>query len=134
VLDGAAIPTSDDLTQGTFTMAGRVLGAAMLPSDALAQLAAHEGEELGFWFLLDKERAVYAYLSLRMQFPVRKVLPFARRVDCDDIAAIVVSDEEHATGSVLRIHDGAMSGDEVRGWTRSLDQWLAQARKETQAP
>lgn len=99
---------------------------------ALAELAAYQDAELGFWFLLDNESAVYNDYSLRVQFPTRKVIPFAWRVDCDDIAAVVISDRERRTGSIVRIHDGAMPGDEIRGATVSLDEWLDQARKEAE--
>lgn len=61
--------------------------------------------------------------GLRKRYPDRALVPFARRVDCDDIACFDGSD---ITGNpaVYIVHDYASPGWEQRGRYASFSDWL----------
>lgn len=51
--------------------------------------------------------------AMEARYPPRRVLPFARRDDCDDVACIVIHDDNRLTGSVIIVHDYASPEFEV---------------------
>lgn len=89
------------------------------------------GEQyFGGWFLLEEDAAAVNRDKLGQLYPGRKILPFARRWDSDDVACLVLNDPEHPRGTVLLIHDGAMRGVEVEMVMNSFAQWFEQAQEE----
>lgn len=87
-------------------------------------------QDFGGWFLLDERGAIANRTELGQLYPGRKLLPFARRCDSDDVACLISNDPEHLRGTDLLIHDGAMRGCEVEGAVDTLAQWFEQAREE----
>jgi hypothetical protein len=78
--------------------------------------------DLGAWTVLDAGHAVALGHGLRQRYPARSVVPFARRVDNDDVACFDVE----APGAVVVIHDYASAGWEARVY-RDFYAWLRQA-------
>jgi hypothetical protein len=78
--------------------------------------------DLGAWTVLDAGHAVALGHCLRQRYPARSVVPFARRVDNDDVACFDVE----APGAVVVIHDYASAGWEARVY-RDVYAWLQQA-------
>jgi len=76
------------------------------------------------WQVLEPELAEKLATALRGRYPVRKVIPFARREDSDDVACIVVQDPERRTGSVLVVHDYASPGWEVEAEFIDVATWI----------
>ena len=60
--------------------------------------------------------------GLRKRYPTRRVVPFARRQDCDDVACWDLD-----AGGVTVIHDFAQAGWEQRGRYADFGDWLRQA-------
>lgn len=78
------------------------------------------------WEMLQPVLAQKLAVALHGRYPPRKVIPFARREDSDDVACVVVHDPERPPGSVVVIHDYASPGwevvaefDDVGGWLGS---------------
>lgn len=97
---------------------------------AFSQWLATGEQDFGGWFLLDERGAFANRTELGRLYPGRKILPFARRGDRDDVACLVLNDLKHPRGTILLIHDGAMPGYEVEGVIASLTQWFEQAQEE----
>ncbi|MBH5328965.1 hypothetical protein H9Q10_04695 [Eikenella sp. S3360] len=79
--------------------------------------------DFDIWYLLDAERAKIRYDGLQNRYPTRKLIPFARRDDCDDIACFEIG----KGGKVQLIHDFAGPGWEQRREFPDCWVWLAQA-------
>lgn len=67
--------------------------------------------------------------GLKNRFPSRLLVPFARRVDCDDVACFEGSD---SSGNPLIhiVHDYASPGWEQRGILKSFTEWLGMAEED----
>jgi hypothetical protein len=94
------------------------------------------------WLFLDSAEALlHRYEGLRKRYPSRLVLPFARRHDCDDVAAFVIKSEGHRASGVVLIHDFAQAGMEVDAayptfwdWYRSaVEDFIERQREEEDA-
>lgn len=75
------------------------------------------------WYLLDSESALTHYQGLQVRYPERRLIPFARRDDCDDLACFEIG----KSGRVQLIHDFANSGWEQRKEFQDLWKWLEAA-------
>ncbi len=78
------------------------------------------------WYLIPEEQAQRRLLALQERYPNRKLIPFARRDDNDDIACFEVGKENR----VQIIHDFASSGFEQRTELQDLWEWVENAVKE----
>lgn len=79
------------------------------------------------WYLLDAQALRAMYRTINARYPVRTVVPFARRRDTDDVATFVVTDPRHDQGMVLTIHDYSSPGFEIEGSFPTLAAWLEAA-------
>ena len=60
-------------------------------------------------------------------YPIREVIPFARRDDNDDVACFVSRDPEQEAGQVIIIHDFASLGYEVVARMKTFWDWFKYA-------
>ncbi|GHF35346.1 hypothetical protein GCM10010218_15720 [Streptomyces mashuensis] len=74
------------------------------------------------WWILDGEQLRGRVRGLRERYPKRKLVPFARREDNDDVACW---DLEH--GDVVIIHDFASAGWEQSRRFAHFNDWLRRA-------
>lgn len=56
------------------------------------------------WQFLDGAACRSIYDELRLQYPAHHFLPFARRLDDDDVACVIVSSADHPVGAVVNVH------------------------------
>lgn len=82
------------------------------------------------WYLLDGNALHAMYRTINARYPARKVVPFARRRDTDDVATFVVTDPQRNQGTILIVHDYSSPGFEVEGSFPTLAEWLAAAAEE----
>lgn len=82
--------------------------------------------DFDFWYLMPKEQVPERIHGLIERYPNRKLIPFARRDDCDDIACF-----EIGKGSRVQIiHDFASEGWEQRGEYDDFWAWMQVAIEE----
>lgn len=74
------------------------------------------------WDILYDERLQLQYEGLKERYPKRNVIPFAVRLDCDDVACINLKDKK-----VIIIHDYASEGWERRSVYNTFWDWFRQA-------
>lgn len=77
------------------------------------------------WWILEGERLRGLFATVRRMYPARRLIPFAKRQDNDDIACFDLD-----SGKISIIHDFASPGWEQRGEGRIFDtfeDWLRQA-------
>ena len=79
-----------------------------------------------FWYLMTKEQTEIRIKGLRNRYPMRKLVPFARRDDCDDIACFEVG----KNGKVQIIHDFASCGYEQKQEYENFWSWFRSAINE----
>ena len=79
--------------------------------------------DFDIWHLLDSHWAAELYRGLQTRYPNRKLIPFAKRSDCDDTACFEIG----KGGTVQLIHDFAGPGWEQRQEFPDCWAWLAQA-------
>ena len=79
------------------------------------------------WHLLTDDEFDYLFAGLNERHPHRRVIPFARRADNDDVACFVVSDPDQPAGQVIVVHDFASPGYEVVKRLRNCWEWLRYA-------
>ena len=79
--------------------------------------------DFDIWHLLDSDWAAELYQGLQTRYPDRKLIPFAKRSDCDDTACFEIG----KGGTVQLIHDFASPGWEQRQEFPDCWAWLAQA-------
>ena len=72
---------------------------------------------------MDYDQAAYRIKSLQERYPERKLVPFARRDDNDDIVCFDID----RGGRVQKIHDFASSGWEQRKDYESFWDWFREA-------
>lgn len=75
------------------------------------------------WYLFDTERAINRMNGLKQRYPNRKLIPFATRDDCDDIACFDIKQDK----KVFIIHDYASIGYEQREEFDNIWEWLRYA-------
>ena len=68
--------------------------------------------------------------SMARQFPDRRVIAFARRLDADAVVCVVLSDRTLKRGQVVVVHDDAMAGHEVDEQFASIAEWTKAALEE----
>ena len=79
-----------------------------------------------FWYLMSKEQVEARITELMKRYPNRKLIPFARRDDCDDIACFEVGKD----AKIQIIHDFASEGWEQRGEFNDFWDWMKSALDE----
>lgn len=77
------------------------------------------------WYLIESNQATRRYHDLKERYPNRKLIPFARRGDNDDIACFEIGKENR----VQLIHDFTTEGFEQRGEFDDLWEWVESAVK-----
>ncbi|WP_198319346.1 hypothetical protein [Actinopolyspora erythraea] len=75
------------------------------------------------WLVLEGEGLMERYAGLRKRYPGRNVIPFARRIDNDDIACWDLDRDAR----VVIVHDFASPGWERQGEFESFYDWLRRA-------
>lgn len=82
--------------------------------------------DLDWWYLMCSEDVETRLPGLQKRYPQRKLIPFARRDDSDDIACFEVG-----KGTTVQIiHDFASSGYEQRGEYVTTWEWFQDAVEE----
>lgn len=81
-------------------------------------------------FLWDNE-INSVFIGLKQRYPLRRLVPFARRSDNDDIACFDAS-EVSKDPDVIIIHDFASPGWEIRGKCNDFMCWVDMARSESE--
>ncbi|MDX1994450.1 MAG: hypothetical protein SF029_18855 [bacterium] len=79
------------------------------------------------WRFLEAEECQDLFSVLRQLYSGNVLLPFARRMDNDDVACLVVQSQEYTTSSVLIVHLFASSGDEVDHIHETFWDWFRAA-------
>lgn len=82
--------------------------------------------DLDLWYLMSNEQVLTRIEGLKKRYPTRKLIPFARRDDNDDIACFEVDKED----KVQIIHDFASEGFEQRFEYNNLWDWFKEAIEE----
>jgi len=75
------------------------------------------------WYLMDRDQVMSRMEGLRLRYPQRELVPFARRDDNDDLACW----EKGRGESVLVIHDFASAGHEDRARFGDFWSWFRSA-------
>ncbi|OCF96948.1 hypothetical protein [Gilliamella sp. wkB308] len=84
-----------------------------------------------WWFLYEFENFAKQWLfELKKQYPTRKLIPFAKASNTDDIVCFDGSDKS-GNPTVYFVHAFASSGWENRGSVCDFDEWLKQAKEES---
>jgi len=78
---------------------------------------------LDVWYFMTKEQVIVRQKGLKERYPNRRLLPFARRGDNDDIACFEIGQGE----KVFVIHDFASSGYEQRQIFNCVWDWFKYA-------
>lgn len=76
-----------------------------------------------FWYFMPNEQVLERINGLKKRYPSRKLIPFARRDDNDDIACFEVGKEP----KVQIIYDFASEGYEQRGEYDDFWSWMRAA-------
>ncbi|WP_461612169.1 hypothetical protein [Clostridium sp. Marseille-QA1073] len=82
--------------------------------------------DFDLWYIMDEEKILNRFKGLKERYPNRKLIPFARRDDNDDIACFEVDKGER----VQIIHDFASVGCEQRKEYNDFWTWLEEAIRE----
>jgi hypothetical protein len=98
------------------------------PKELIALLS-NEGIDIGPWQILHGEWLEVRYKGVKERYPERSLIPFARRLDDDDIACFDVSSPSVERG-VQIIHDFASAGWEERETYLGFNEWLEAAKEE----
>ena len=86
----------------------------------LKDLVSEGNVDFGIWYLMNDEQTSRRFEGLQIRYPERKLYPFARRDDNDDIACF-----EDADNNIVHIiHDFADSGWEQKEVLSNIDAWL----------
>ncbi len=82
--------------------------------------------DFDLWYLMTKEQVEIRIRGLQERYPKRRLIPFARRDDSDDIACFEVERD----GKVQIIHDFASAGYEQRKEYDCFWDWFMDAIEE----
>lgn len=87
----------------------------------LKDLVSEGRVDFGVWYLMKDDKTVRRFQGLQKRYPRRRLYPFARRDDNDDIACF----ENDDNSLVHIIHDFAGIGWEQKEVFPTIDSWLA---------
>lgn len=73
------------------------------------------------WRILDQDQNSNYTQEIKERYPNRKLIPFAVRVDCDDIACWDLSKESQ---KIYIIHDFASEGWEEQAVFENFEAWM----------
>lgn len=76
-----------------------------------------------FWYLLTENQIKERIVGLNKRYPLRRLIPFAKRDDCDDIACFELTKD----GTVQIIHDFASEGYEQKKEYNTFWDWFKDA-------
>lgn len=79
--------------------------------------------DFDLWYMMDEGQVLRRIEGLNQRYPNRKLIPFARRDDNDDIACFEIGKGE----KVQIVHDFASEGYEQRKEFEDFGQWLEAA-------
>lgn len=79
--------------------------------------------DFDLWYIMDEKQVLQRIEGLKQRYPKRKLIPFARRDDNDDIACFEVDKGE----KVQIIHDFASEGYEQRKEYNDFWEWMENA-------
>lgn len=79
--------------------------------------------DFDYWYFMSQSDVASRMPALMERYPNRKLVPFARRDDCDDIACFEIGKED----CVQIIHDFASAGWEQRGEYLDFWAWMKSA-------
>ena len=82
--------------------------------------------DFDLWYLMQQEQAILRIKGLKERYPSRKLIPFARRDDSDDIACFEVGKKDR----VQIIHDFSSEGYEQRKEYACFWNWFRDAVNE----
>lgn len=82
--------------------------------------------DFDLWYIMDGGQVLQRLEGLKKRYPNRKLIPFARRDDNDDIACFEVGKGE----KIQIVHDFASEGYEQRREYEDFWQWLEVAVRE----
>jgi len=91
--------------------------------EKLSELLNNDEIDFGPWQLLHGKWLNVRFAGLKQRYPNLELIPFARRLDDDDVACFDIS-EKRSVPKVRIIHDFASSGWEERGSFENFDMWL----------
>lgn len=111
--------------------AGVIPSGFIYPSDYLDFSKKGSFPDLRPWSFLWENELDSLADGLKKRYPNRSLVPFARRIDCDDMACFEGAD---ASGNpvVHIIHDYSSPGWEQRGTLKSFTEWLQMAMEEAE--
>lgn len=75
------------------------------------------------WILMDEDQIISRLEGLKKRYPKRILIPFARRIDNDDVACFELGKDDE----VQVIHDFASQGFEQRKAFESFWEWFKEA-------
>lgn len=97
------------------------------PQDFLAFV--EKGDiDIGPWQLLEGKWLRVRNSGLKERFPGRNLVPFARRLDSDDLACW----DHRAPSAVFLVHDFCAPDWEDRGQFDGFNQWLEMAKSDAE--
>lgn len=82
--------------------------------------------DFDLWYLMTNDEVEIRIRELKKRYPKRKLIPFARRGDCDDIACF----EVEKGNKVQIVHDFASAGYEQRKEYDCFWDWFKDAIEE----
>jgi hypothetical protein len=94
----------------------------------LVDLLESDEVDFGPWQFLHGKWLNVRHTGLKQRYPNLNLVPFARRLDDDDVACFDVS-EKCTSPKVKIIHDFASSGWEEREVFQNLSIWLQEVRE-----
>jgi hypothetical protein len=84
-----------------------------------------------WWFIGKRTQTARFWLAtLQEQYPLRLLIPFAKRDDWSDTLAAFDGADHSGNPAVFHIHAFTPPGWEERGTWRSFEEWLDQARQD----
>ncbi len=100
-------------------------------SQSYLDLVAKELPDIAPWWWLapNKDSSIYWADTLRTQFPLRTLIPFAKHGGSDDVACFDGADTS-GNPKVLYIHSFCSPGWEHRGEASSFEEWLRKTETE----
>lgn len=82
--------------------------------------------DFDLWYFMSEDMEIKRLNGLIERYPKRKLIPFAKRDDCDDIACFEIGQGE----KVQIIHDYSMEGYEQKRTYNDFWEWLKDAINE----
>lgn len=95
----------------------------------LLELLTNDEVDFGPWQLLQGKWLNIRHEGLKQRYPNLHLIPFARRLDSDDVACFDVS-QKSSSPRIKIIHDFASVGWEEREELDDFKVWLVEAKEE----